>query len=249
VYKSKNAWFSEWSNRSVSSDDVQNAIAIYTVAGQPSITDEDGRGVLLLGDTKIRKQPALLLNFGTATAHDIQEASERALAEIQGAQRRRLQYRQGRRIPGLTYQAVKGTGSILSDDRWSPMFNDSFMMAGIHAGHDFHLAEDLFEPQTKDRSFPTPKARWQYFFKNNIDMFWAGFPRVFARECVGLHAANYQPHFNDHGLFFTSTQPNPSFTYPQYLDAIDQSGITNGIERQVVQTIGQFLFGSPSALT
>ncbi len=233
-YHDDNAWVSWWSHR-----DVLNCWRMYNTSKRPST------GFLLLGDTKIRSSVELLMNFGTATAHDIQEEEER---EVVAALTRR---RAAMGTPAIQYDQVKGTGSILSDDKWTPMLNDSFMLGGIHKGLEFHLAENLFHANTLHMQGMTAAEKWRYFFQTNPMSFWDnryGIPRVFARECIGLKTAGYRPFFSDYSLIFHGPAASTQFDFAQYLAAINTAGLTANNKAAAMEAISDFLFGDRDAI-
>ena len=231
-YQQDNAWVKWWA-----ADDIHNSWKMYKTSSNTQL------GFLLLGDTKIRKDRSLLMNFGTTTANDIQEAEERrVIAEISD-QRKVMSYG----TQGITYQPAKGLGSILSDSRWTPMLNDSFVLGGIHSGAEFHLAEALFQAKSGRKINLSVKEKWLHFFKNNPLTFWADFgPRVFARECICLQAAGYQPVFSSLGLVFAGPAKNVSFD--TLLTAITQSGLTAGNKHLAMANISRFLFDDEKVL-
>jgi hypothetical protein len=236
-YKTDNAWVSWWSD-----EDIDNAWRMYSTSSTSSL------GFLLLGDTKIRKDETLLMNFGTATAHDIQEVQERALVAELSDRRRVISHGTA---PDIHYEAAKGPGSILSDDKWTPMLNDSFMLGGIHAGMDFHLAEDFFQSRTARLQDQTPMTKWKYFFRDNPASFWSDRfgPRVFARECIGLKSAGYTPHFAHHGLVFVGGGGPGSLDFASYLQAVTDYGLTSRDKTLALRTIAEFLFNDRDALS
>ena len=232
-YKHDNSWVSWWTK-----DDVYNSWRMYKTAGTSSL------GFLLLGDTKIRKDATLLMNFGTATAHDIQEEPERRLVAMLSDRRRMI----SRGTAGVHYQPAKGTGSILSDNKWTPMLNDSFMLGGIHAGQNFILAEDDFFGQTQRRPATSAKEKWLYYFQKNKVTFWNDQfgPRVFARECICLKAAGYRPSFNNLQLGFEKGAGTLNFD--KCLRVLNTSGFTNKNKALLMKSISDFLFDDANAL-
>ena len=89
-------------------------------------------GFTLLGDTKIRKDPTLVSAFGLMSAGGVQDEDELkmlAAIKIKG-------WWQGTGMPNI------GQGSILSDQNWSPLLNDSLILGGIHRGREFHFLDD-----------------------------------------------------------------------------------------------------------
>jgi hypothetical protein len=233
-YKADNSWVRWWSG-----EDVFNAWRMYKTSSTASL------GFLLLGDTKIRKDNSLLMNFGTATAHNIQEQQERELVAQLTKQRDALS--RGGAMDNQ-YGAVKGPGSILSDDKWTPMLNDSFMLGGMHKGSEFHLAEDLFHAKTAHLQGMTAREKWNYFFNETPTTFWNnGVPRVFARECIGLKLAGYRPHFSEFALVFSGAG-GMRLDFSQYLQGVTNAGLTGGSKAAAISEISTFLFNDPGAL-
>jgi hypothetical protein len=234
-YKSDNSWVSWWSD-----EDILNSWDMYRTSSTSSL------GFLLLGDTKIRMDQNLLMNFGTATAHSIQEEKERALVAELSDRRKVMSFG----TKGVKYEKAKGTGSILSDDKWTPMLNDAFMLGGLHAGFSFTLAEDFFHSKTAHLQGKTAQEKWQHFFQTNKISFWdhgRQIPRVFARECMGLKAAGYRPTFSEHGLVFSGGS-GIGLDFDKYLKIITTSGLTDKDLNRVMKHISEFLFNDPEAL-
>lgn len=96
-------------------------------------TQNPASGFLLLGDTKIRKSPSLISVFGLMSASGIQDAEEIAMVAVA----KFYHIMQDIEQPNIRY------GSILSDQHWSPLLNDAFILAGIHSRRDFHFMDDL----------------------------------------------------------------------------------------------------------
>jgi len=234
-YHDENGWVTWWTQ-----EDIWNCWRMYKTASASSL------GFLLLGDTKIRKDESLLMNFGTTTAHNIQEEAERKTLERLAKERNDL----SRNTQNIKYPAPKGPGSILSDDKWTPMLNVSFMLGGIHSGAEFHLAEELFF-SIAGTVGGTSEEKWKYFFQNNKASLWDvthNIPRVFARECVGLKTAGYKPFFSDHSLIFRSPGPSKGLTFEKYLTAISTSGLTANDKTLAIQNVAEFLFNDQSYL-
>jgi hypothetical protein len=84
----------------------------------------------LLGDAKIRSDRDLMMNFGLASGSGVSD--QKVVDELDGL----------RKALGTQYSktAVAGSGSILNDNKWSPLLNDSFIMGGVHHRMEFHLA-------------------------------------------------------------------------------------------------------------
>lgn len=97
--------------------------------------------VQLLGDTKIRMDPALLAAFGATGATGLQGDVE-IRAVKQAAADRHRQTNQQQALDVHIAKTGRG-GAILSEKTWSTLSNDSFMLAGIHQHKDFHLVGEF----------------------------------------------------------------------------------------------------------
>jgi hypothetical protein len=238
-----NTWCTWWSTRP-GLDEV-NAWRLYRCAFGSSL------GMLLLGSAKIRKDPALVGNFGVTSGAGPTDPQEIALVRELEQLRQTM-----RQAPGLADAPdVMGTGSILSDKTWTPLLNDAFILGGVHAGHEFHLAEDaaqhyfefrqtraLFE---KKKDAADAKEQWTGFFRAHPEMLWdkkVGAPRVLARELIGLKTFGYSPEFSPQQLSFAPTAGRPA-TFKRYLDALLAAGCLKGGSDQVLAAVSGFLFG------
>lgn len=106
-YNRDNSWFYQqghpFTGIAGELDHIAAAFRIYELASAPSL------GVLLLGDTKIRKDPTLVQNFGLASGNGIQDPKEIEMGRLLNQARRKLF--------GPNYTAVTDAGSILSDKK------------------------------------------------------------------------------------------------------------------------------------
>lgn len=241
-YPADNTWF-RWGDAA----HILYAWNMYNCASHSSL------GFLLLGDTKIRSDRELVLNFGLSSAHGVQEQNDlQMIAELLGKRRANAS-------PANPLIPVEGPGSILSDKKWSPLLNDSFILSGIHAQFEFHLAESSFEspgalPEPRGVRFDDQQAhrsRWQQFFLRHPEMLWrGGFPRVFARELIGLMQFGYTPAFTSIGLGFLcqSGAAAQAADFQRYLDALAAVNFHRNDEARVLSRIALFLFGDERAL-
>jgi len=228
-YKMENKWVTWWGQ-----DDqfILNAYRLYTAATKSAL------GFIVLGDTKIRKDPSLVQNFGLASAGGVQEKDEVALVE-------RLQ--RERKILPFSPKVV-GPGSILSDKNWTPLLNDSLMIGGFHTGQDFVFAEDRAQsvPNTKGN----PKTWWLSVFNTYPDIIWDNthsIPRVFCRELLGLKTFGYTPGFSNVQLGFQSGG-RAGATFRAYLDSLRSYNFSQNDKNCIVGGISEFLFGDRSAI-
>jgi hypothetical protein len=209
--------------------------------------------MLILGGAKIRKDPALVGNFGVTSQAGPTDPQEKALV----AELERLRERQ-RSAPGLADAPdVTGPGSILSDRTWTPLLNDAFILGGAHAGHEFHLAEDAVETyfnfrKTRSAFEPdraTPEEKWMGFFKAHPEMLWdrtLDNPRVLARELIGLQTFGYVPEILPQQLSFRRTSSGHP-TFKNYLNALASAHCRPGYSVQLLRHISRFLFARDDA--
>jgi hypothetical protein len=259
-YEAEHAWF-HWGDPSTY---VFSAWRMYRCASQSAL------GFLLLGDTKIRKDPTLVMNFGLASAHGVQDAEElKMIGELLARRQGLAGIRSGPATP------VLGPGAILSDRNWTPLLNDSFLLGGIHRGWDFHLAEEGFDqfnflgPQEflRRREAFGPAApqyaaalargpeyyqqKWKHYLVGHPDAIWkGGIPRVFARELIGLKTFGYVPRFTSSELGFCCQNFGAARTadFERYLNALGAVGLNQNNRVGVLSSIAEFLFGTAEAL-
>ncbi|MEM6468512.1 MAG: hypothetical protein AAF802_03005 [Planctomycetota bacterium] len=253
-----------------------------------------GLPFMLLGDTKIRQQKELLQNFGVLSRNDeVQEAEEQE--KINGVERFRRQ--RNLRLARHEFPMPTMTGSILSTQNWSPVLNDSMMIAGAECSKMFHLTLEPFETtqfelvkrqwmkkvqeekQTAHRrgikaedptnppDYKPDLAKtiywqrqmrsdlWKKFFQRHIKMLWdvkGGFPRVLAREILGLKAFGYRPDFHFHQLIFEREDQGCTVGFTEYHDELRSSGYTdtNRIRgrTKMLKVLGKYLFEDEGAL-
>lgn len=93
--------------------------------------------IFLLGDTKIRSDEALIMNFGLVSNCDTPQEAE-DIEKIAKLTKQRAKIAQAWKFKAPA--KIMGTGSILSAQRWSPLLNDALMLGGIQNAQEFHLA-------------------------------------------------------------------------------------------------------------
>jgi hypothetical protein len=227
-YKMENKWVT-WRG-----DDrfILNAYRLYLAAAKAAL------GFIVLGDTKIRKDPSLVQNFGLASAGGVQEMEELKLVKRLQSERRLLPFS----------PKVVGPGSILSDRNWTPLLNDSLMMGGFHMGQDFVFAED--RAGNVPRTNGDAKTWWLSVFNRYADIIWNNeyrIPRVFARELLGLKTFGYTPVFSNFQLGFRPGQ-GAGATFRAYLDSLSSYNFSMNDKGRIVGGISEFLFGDRSAI-
>lgn len=156
-------------------DTVENAWLLYRalVPGSGLWLD-----VQLLGDTKIRMDPALLASFGATGATGLQGDVE-IRAVSQAAAERHKQSGQQQAMDAHVAETGSG-GAILSEKTWSTLSNDSFMLAGIHQHKDFHFVgefpEDAKDPskgEVRFASFSRTKSLSRVAFLKEVYDLWS----------------------------------------------------------------------------
>lgn len=153
---------------------------------------------------------------------------------------------------------VVGSGSILSTRGWSPMLNDSFIMGGVHSGHQFHVALNNEETGLFGRTSNAGlggRDNWRLFMRANPRMLWdseRGVPRVLMREFICLQASGYQPNFEKQELIFGSKKDGTSdkAIFRVYLKALREVGFHDAAHSKdkIVSAVAEFLFGDKEAL-
>lgn len=228
--------------------------------------------MILLGDTKIRSDPALLFNFGLASnAKAPQEEKDRAMVEE--VMRKRSGIAAGGKAGGPV--EVMGAGSILSAKRWSPMLNDALMLAGIISHQDFLFALNDDEQKVWAREIegggarigaaafanraaafgPTVGGRspeqqmWLSLFKKVPRILWENSnPRVFVRELLGLKIFGYKPVFTRHQLGFRYHGGGLAPNFQNYLNGLCAVGLHTRDRTGLMTALGEFLFKDGKAL-
>jgi hypothetical protein len=294
TYMAENSWF----GFKLDADDPKGpkqTIAMSWLAYEK--TTGATAGALILGDTKLRSDEELVMNFGLSSAGGVQEAESQQM--IEDIMNRRQAIAAGAPAPGawnpmmaatgamdsmspgplspmkspmssMTSTSsstsstssravpVVGSGSILSTRGWSPMLNDSFIMGGVHSGHQFHVVLNNEESGLFGRtsnSGLTGRDNWRLFIRANPRMLWdseRGVPRVLMREFICLQASGYQPNFERQELIFGSKKDGAAdkAIFRVYLKALHEVGFHDAARSKdkIVSAVAEFLFGDKEAL-
>jgi hypothetical protein len=261
-YSLDNAWFDF--QKPGSKFDMQAPVSyIFAAYGAYEKVYENPTKITLLGDTKLRTDYDLVMNFGLSSARGVQE--EECKKFIQELQNKRQVIKDQEPIKdpkillinpnakGGKAVAVEGSGAILSTQKWSPMLNDSFILAGVHYGHDFALALTGDETVAYGNLAPEKddKERWRLFFLKSATSLWSGaFPRVFLRELIGLMTFGYEPRFHKDQLGFVPVNDKAADegTLSSYLTALSNVGFHRGDKEKCLGVIAKYLFGDAGAL-
>jgi hypothetical protein len=159
-------------------------------------------GQLLLGDTKIRSDAELMLNFGIsgddaavldpATCATVMLAMGRKdppnNLTVKDLEKYRAELNKVPGSPAKNEAPLFGPGSLLNNPHWSPILNDCFMLGGIHTNLLFVLALNVDERAAWSKFKPaagkpgedaTPEGRariaretWRGFIIANQRIIW-----------------------------------------------------------------------------
>ena len=229
---------------------------------------------LVLGDTKLRSDQELVNNFGLSDAEAVpaaQPAPPRPAVPAAGSSS----------VPNAAASArPPGTpnpgsppppaapGGILSNTKWSPMLNDAFILGGINSNKQFVFApvgDDMtffssIAPSsssaapgaTKEQQIQAGSPVWKQFFLAKPYLLWdRGFPRVFARELLGLAKFGYKPAPTAVNFSFdcpNPAAPPPNNTFADYLTDLTLNEFEKPSARKVLGAIAKYLFGDERAL-
>jgi len=206
------------------------------------------KGYVLLGDSSIRTDMAMIWQHGLLSGSGVQEPETRAFLTL-------IKLRQ--RVPG----PLVGVGSILSDSSWSPLLNDAMIIGGAHGHRQFQLRKD---PEARtgppvvanlkmqfEVGLTSGQKSWVDHFNKNQDLLWAPrgpIPRVLAREILGLSTFGYKPTCADAQITFTAGQASHAARFQTYLNALQRAGAFAEDRQTALGAISNYLFGSPKLL-
>ncbi len=254
TYMSDNPWFGFKSDK----DDPKGpkrTIAMAWLAYEK--TNGATAGTLILGDTKIRSDEELVANFGLSSAGGVQEQESLAMVEAL-FNTRQVIASNALHASAQVATPVVGSGSILSTRGWSPLLNDSFIMGGVHAGHQFQVALNTEEAATFGRTKNaglTTKDNWRLFLRANPRTLWdseRGVPRVLMREFFCLEVSGYKANFEKDQLIFGSKKEGSSdkASFLEYLKALSDRQFHKPADSKdkLITEISKFLFDDENAL-
>ena len=275
TYDRDNQWFGfktggqKWSSGQWS-DFVLAAWKLYENASRSAL------GMVLLGDTKIRSDNQLLMNFGLASnSKGPQEEKDKQMVDALIARRHHIAQGSAFKTP----VSLMGPGSILSAERWSPLLNDALMLGGIRGRHEFHFAlnedeqtvylrlqnDDMkarAEFEKKRAAFGSAvktasnasdrqvKDVWLKFLQEVPRVLWErGTPRVFVRELLGLMIFGYKPFFHKDGLGFAPANTAGDASFRTYLAGLAAVGLEKSDRVRIMAALSTFLFQDAKALS
>jgi hypothetical protein len=223
---------------------------------------------IILGDTKLRKDPKLVAAFGLISARRSQDPDEVNMIAALTIQ----QWWRHVDTPNI------GTGRILSDQNWSPLLNDSLIIGGAHSRTEFHFTDDLLQKYSfqnlscdvncdslakemkavvqlynlADLSDQTWAVQvWRHFIQCNMSVLMDNskhIPRVLARELIGLMAFGYEAQPMEQQLSFAPTGNVDSASFKVYHDSLRRAGYYDVEFQKMLSTISNYIFKHPEAL-
>jgi hypothetical protein len=228
---------------------------------------------LLLGDTKLRSDQEITDNFGLSDAEAARAAanpapSRPAIPAVPVAGSSVPSAAVSARPPGSPNPpSAAAPGAVLSNVKWSPMLNDAFILGGIKHKKQFvftPVGDDLSFIQsiapsassspaaTKEQQIQAGMSVWKSFFLTKTYQLWdRGFPRVFARELLGLKKFGYKAAPTATNLSFDCPLPDPppNVTFAAYLSYLsNECHFQEPNKQKVLEEIGEFLFNDKNAL-
>lgn len=271
-YRNDNAWVGRWTE---SWNDVDVMTRFMTAAyNLYAATATNALQLTLLGGTEIRLDRTYIRNFGVTAANGIQDQQTKFYVEeaLRGRTSRATRARAAGPTanaphPDVTVTPVIGSGSILSEQCWTPILNDALILGAITGGQQFALAFTPDEQAAWQRlngakvtrvqvlaaQFDPQQmlAAWKGFFNTQKRMFFDNFgPRVFSRELLGLKMFGYVPEFSWHQLGFrppARTIRAASFRY--YLRELRRLHFHAPTDVPAIRAeLSQFLFGDRTSL-
>lgn len=207
-----------------------------------------GQLMLVLGDAKIRQDETLVMNFGVASGSGPED--QKMIDKLNEQRWDHLV-----RNTGAPAIPVSGSGSILSDKKWTPLVNDSYILGGTHRAGEFDLALEDFDQFKQElqarRQVFDDQQKWRAYLREKPEILWnsqVNCPRVFARELIGLKTFGYVPEFTSEQLGFRPGSGAAQADFRQYLTALDQAGFPAKDKARVLSSVSTFLFGDAKAL-
>jgi len=255
-YRALDWWF-KWSDND--DDLIHNAWRLYKCSNQNELD------MLLLGDAKIRSGN-LLENFGLASGNGLDDARE--IRQIDEVRARRTGLALGDPVVDPL-----GLGSILNDKAWTPLLNDAFILGGVHAGQDFHWAEEGYAqhaavgeqeflqtrgafgaaaPQYQNallRDEAYYKGRLQHYLLGHSNFWSQGIIRIFAREVLGLKRFGYSFVITGQAMSFAPGGGGAAATFEDYLNSLNDTGYFGKDPAPIKASLSDFFFGDPGALS
>lgn len=173
----------------------------------------------------------------------------------------------GASAPPSTTPSATAPGGILSNAKWSPMLNDAFILGGINNGKQFVLSlvgddKSFFQSiaagsgaaggsAAKEQQLDAGRRVWKDFFNAKSYLLWdRGYPRVFARELLGLAKFGYVASPTSTNLSFDAPAPGcpTPGTFADYLTFLSANKFQENKARPVLQAVAEYLFKDKTAL-
>lgn len=217
IYRQDNRWVGWWRHASWNNDCVMPAYirAAYRLYEATALNELE---FVVLGGTSIRMARDLIFNFGITGVNGIQDAPTVVAARAAQADReapRADADDNGVRVPPPANPdnrvvPVTGVGSILSEDRWTPILNDALIVGSATAQHDFVIALDRYEQgiwreceTTLRPELERMRARYALRYGGNP-------PDAFLKDTRQYKQMVWQRFFSwNMGMFWDSNRNNP----------------------------------------
>lgn len=269
-YIADNSWFRFYS---ASGTEPMSPDRYAEAAGRAYVHSKKAVVPLLLGDSKLRTDQEVVDNFGvsdaeaaSAAASSSASASVRAAVPAVPVAGGPSSASSGARPAGSSTPPAAAPGGVLSNAKWSPMLNDAFMLGGIKHKKQFvytPVGDDLsfirsIAPAgaappgaTKEQQVQAGMTVWKSFFLAKPGQLWdRGFPRVFARELLGMKKFGYKAAPTSTNLSFDCPlpEPPPGATFANYLTYLTECHFQQPSKQMVLEEIGEFLFNDKQAL-
>ncbi len=263
-YRTDNAWVGQWTTGSWN-DPAEMAKYIEAAYNLYAATARNALQLTLLGGTEIRMDDHYVKSFGITAANGIQDEETVKCVQRALLQRGITALTARANTPGKFAAPVTGTGSILSEKRWTPILNDSLILGAITSRQPFYLALTPEEQRdwTAANAAKVTKVSvlaanydnsavikaWKDFLNAHELMFFGPWgPRVFARELLGLKWFGYRPVFSWHQLGFEPTSGSPSPSFRTYVLKLRSVGFQDKNKQLIKAELSRFLFNDATSL-
>lgn len=261
-YIADNSWFRFYS---ASGTEPMSPDKYAEAAGRAFVHSKKAVVPLLLGDSKLRTDQEVVDNFGVSDAEAANAGGSSAASASARSAAPPVPVAGGPPRPASSSASATAPGAVLSNSKWSPMLNDAFILGGIKHKKQFvyapvgdelsfvrSIAPSGTAPPgaTKEQQIQAGMTVWKAFFLAKPVQLWdRGFPRVFARELLGLKKFGYKAAPTSTNLAFDCPLPDPpSANFANYLTYLTECHFQEPSKQRVLEEIGEFLFNDKQAL-
>jgi|GEM_PF-1177544 len=217
IYRQDNRWVgwwrhASWNNACVMPAYIRAAFRLYEATARNELE------FIVLGGTSIRMARDLIFAFGITGHNGIQDAP--TVVAARGAQADRAAPRatvdqNGAPLPPPANPdnrvvPVIGVGSILSEDRWTPILNDALIVGAATAQHDFVIALDRYEQGIWRECEITLKPELERMRARYAQRYGGNPPDTFLKNTEEYREMVWQRFFSwNMGMFWDSRLNNP----------------------------------------